>query len=38
MKLEVVNSGPSSGPTIGVFPTGDVSSPLYDQSFISFFD
>lgn len=28
MKLEVVNSGPSTGPTIGVFPTGDVSSPL----------
>lgn len=25
MKLEVVNSGPSTGPTIGVFPTGDVS-------------
>ncbi|KAH0908838.1 hypothetical protein HID58_032159 [Brassica napus] len=24
MKLEVVNSGPSTGPTIGVFPTGDL--------------
>jgi len=25
MKLEVVNSGASTGPTIGVFPSGDVS-------------